>query len=253
VSPKVGFTYNFTNRTGVYANYSQGFIPPQITEMYTGVKTPRIRPAIFFNREIGGWADIIKEQLSVDVSAYQLNGSDEIISVRLEDGSTENQNAGSTSHKGIEFGLNYKPIKTVSLRFSGAYSEHRFTEFIEKGVNYSGNEMNNAPRWMHNTELWYRPAFAQGLRVGVEWQKVGSYFMDPQNTTKYKGYNVFNFRAAYQYKATELWINLLNATNNYYSYISSKSGSRYSYQVAEPVNITIGVSFDLGQLVKRTR
>jgi outer membrane receptor protein involved in Fe transport len=29
VSPKVGFTYNFSNRTGIYANYSEGFVPPR--------------------------------------------------------------------------------------------------------------------------------------------------------------------------------------------------------------------------------
>jgi outer membrane receptor protein involved in Fe transport len=253
VSPKLGFTYNFSGKTGVYANYSQGFIPPQITEMYTGVKIPSIRPATFYNYEAGGWAEIIKERLSIDASFYQLYGNDEIVSVKLDNGSTENRNAGKTSHKGIEMGVNYKPVKTLSIRFSGAYSEHKFLEFVEKGSNYNGNEMNNAPRWMHNAEFWYRPASVQGLRVGAEWQMIGSYFMDPQNTVKYKGYNVFNLRAGYQLKAFEVWMNLLNTTNNYYSYISSRSGSRYSYQLAEPRNLTVGISYDFSRLVKSRR
>jgi outer membrane receptor protein involved in Fe transport len=253
LSPKIGFTYNFSSRTGIYANYSQGFVPPQISEMYTGVKTPSIQPATFYNYEVGGWAEIIKGRLSVDVSAYELYGNDEVISVKMEDGSTENRNAGKTSHKGIEMGLNYKPVTSISFRLSGAYSQHRFTEFVEKGINYSGNIMNNAPNWMHNAELWYRPAFVKGLRVGVEWQKIGAYFMDPQNTEKYQGYNVFNLRAGYQFKAFELWMHVLNTTDNYYSYISSRSGSRYSYQLAEPRNFTIGVSYDFGRIVKRLK
>ena len=55
ISPKIGFTYNVSNKTGWYANYSQGFVPPQVTEMYTGVKVPNIHPSVFYNYEVGGW------------------------------------------------------------------------------------------------------------------------------------------------------------------------------------------------------
>jgi iron complex outermembrane recepter protein len=248
-SPKLGFTYNLSNKTGLYANYSQGFVPPQVTEMYTGVKVPDIRPSVFYNYEVGGWMEIVKTKLSVDASAYRLNGTNEIISVKLDDGSTENRNAGKTSHKGIEFGVNAAPLSGVTIRFSGAYSKHEFVSFVEKGNNYTGNEMNNAPHWIHNAEIWYKPSFAKGLRIGAEWQKVGSYYMDPKNTVKYQGYNVVNLRAGYQYKGFEVWLNVINVSDNYYSYISTKSTS-YSYQLAESRNFNIGVSYDLGRLIK---
>jgi outer membrane receptor protein involved in Fe transport len=249
-SPKVGLTYNISTKTGFYANYSEGFVPPQVTEMYTGVKVPDIRPSVFYNYEVGGWMEVIKNRLSVDASAYRLNGTNEIISVKLDDGSTENRNAGKTSHKGIELGLNAAPLKDISIRFSGAFSIHRFEVFIEKGNDYTGNEMNNAPHWMHNAELWYRPSFIKGFRIGAEWQKVGSYYMDPKNTVKYQGYNVLNLRAGYQYKGFEVWLNVLNATNNYYAYIASKSTS-YSYQLAEPRNWNVGVSYDFANVFKK--
>jgi iron complex outermembrane receptor protein len=248
-SPKIGFTYNISKKTGVYANYSQGFVPPQVSEMYTGVKVPNINPSVFYNYEAGGWMEVVKNKLSVDASVYKLEGTNEIISVKLDDGSSENRNAGKTSHKGIEFGLNASPLKDVTVRFSGAYSQHKFVDFIEKGNNYNGNEMNGAPHWMHNAEIWYKPSFAKGLRIGAEWQKIGSYFMDAKNTVKYDGYNVLHIRAGYQYKGFEVWLNVMNATDNYYSYISSKSSS-YSYQLAEPRNFVMGVSYDLARLIK---
>lgn len=250
ISPKIGFTYSVTSRTGVYANYSQGFVPPQVTEMYTGVKVAALRPSVFSNYEVGGWAEIIKNKLSFDMSLYRLEGSNEVISVRLDDGSSENRNAGKTSHKGVELGLNASPVKNIVFRLSGAYSEHRFVQFVEKGNSYSGNEMNNAPRWTHNAELWYRPAFVKGLRIGAEWQKVGSYYMDARNSVKYEGYDVLNLRVGYAHKAFEVWVNVLNATNNYYSYISTKSTS-YSYQLAEPRNFNVGISFDIAQLARK--
>jgi outer membrane receptor protein involved in Fe transport len=248
VSPKVGFTYNFSARTGVYANYSQGFVPPQVTEMYRGVKVPDLLPARFHNYEIGGWAEIIKNKLSGDISLYHLNGSNEIVSVRLDDGSTENRNTGSTSHRGIEFGLNAMPVKDITLRFSGAYSEHRFVRFIEKGVSYNGNEMNGAPAWMHNAEVWYKPSTLKGLRIGVEWQQLGSYFMDPANTTQYKGFNALHLRAGYTFRGAEIWINIMNATGRYYAFTSSRSASGFNYTPAEPRNTTLGVSYDFGKL-----
>jgi iron complex outermembrane receptor protein len=253
LSPKIGFTYNFSERNGVYINYSEGFVPPQVSELYTGVKVPNIQPSVFYNYEAGGWAEIIKNILSVDLSAYNLKGTNEIVSVKLDDGSFANQNAGETSHKGLEFGMMATPSKEISFRVSGAYSEHRFVEFIEKGAKYNGNQMNNAPNWMYNSEVWYKPRFVRGFRIGAELQHIGSYYTDPQNTTKYKGYNVLNLRTGYQFKGLEIWMNILNITDNYYSYITTKSSFGYSYQLADPRNFNIGLSYEFSRLLKITK
>jgi outer membrane receptor protein involved in Fe transport len=165
------------------------------------------------NKEALALLEVKKSQLTID----------EIISVKLDDGSFVNQNAGKTLHRGIEFGINGILLKDITIRVSGAYSKHEFVDYIEKGVSYNNNEMNNAPNWLYNAEIWYKPHFVKGLRVGAEWQHVGSYFVDPQNSAKYAGYNVLNVRTGYQFKGVEIWLNILNATDNYYSYITSKS------------------------------
>jgi outer membrane receptor protein involved in Fe transport len=253
VSPKVGFTYNFTSRFGIYANYSEGFVPPQVTELYTGVKVPQIEPSVFNNYEVGGWMELIKNKLSADASVYRLNGKNEIISVKLDDGSFANLNAGRTAHKGIEFGLNANPVHDISLRFSGAHSKHLFTEYVERGLKFDGNEMNNAPRWIYNTEVWYKPSYLEGFRAGAEIQHIGKYYVDPQNTATYDGYDVLNVRIGYALKNLEIWMNVLNATNKYYSYITTKSSFGYSYQLAEPRNFNVGISYDFSRLVKNEK
>lgn len=250
LSPKIGFTYNFSARTGLYANYSEGFVPPQITEMYTGVQVPNLNPSVFYNYEIGGWAELVKNKLSADISIYNLTGTNEVISVRMDDGSYQNKNAGKTLHKGVELGMNATPVKDILFRFSGAYSKHQFVDYIEKGADYNGNEMNNAPNWMYNTEVWYKPSFVKGLRIGAEWQHIGSYYMDPQNTAKYNGYNVLNLRAGYQLKGAEIWVNAMNITDNYYAYIASKSAYGYSYTLADPRHFTVGISYNFANLFK---
>ena len=111
--------------------------------------------------------------------------------------------------------------------------------------------MNNAPNWTYNSEVWYKPSFIKGLRVGAELQHIGSYYVDPLNTAKYEGYNVLNLRAGYQFKGLEVWVNVLNATDNYYSNITSKSSFGYSYQLADPRNFNIGFAYDFHNLIKK--
>jgi hypothetical protein len=124
-------------------------------------------------------------------------------------------------------------------------------EYRERGVKFDGNEMNNAPHWIYNTEITYKPPFLKGLRAGVEFQHVGTYYADPENTAAYAGYDVFNFRVGYAAKSWEVWMNVLNAGNRYYSYITTKSSLGYSYQLAEPRNFNLGISYDLGRLLER--
>jgi len=250
VSPKVGFTYNINNCVGFYANYSEGFVPPQVSELYTGVKVPNLGPATFRNLEMGGWIQLVKNKVSADASIYSLQGKNEIISVKLDDGSFANENAGSTSHRGIEFGVTANLNSQLNFRVSGAYSRHKYTSFIEKGNDYSGNDMTNAPRWIYNAETWYRPTFLRGFRIGAEWQHVGEYFANQQNTASYAGYDVLNLRTACELKGFEIWLNFNNVTNNYYSFITTKSNSGYSYQLADPINVNVGIAYNFNSLLK---
>lgn len=242
LSPKLGLTYNYRG-IGWYANLSEGFVPPQISELFTGTKVPYLDSQTFLNYELGGWFSLAANKLYADWSAYILNGTNEIISVRNSDGSLENQNAGKTKHSGIEYGLTYRPATHFSVRFSGANSRHTFIDYVEKGVAYDGNELAGGPRFIGNAELTYRPCFLKGLRVGVEWQYVGSYFMDNANTEKYGGYNLLNLRLGYEHKKWECWLNTLNITDVYYATQASKAAFGYSYNVGDPREFNIGLAY----------
>jgi iron complex outermembrane recepter protein len=252
ITPKLGLTYNFKN-IGVYANFSQGYVPPQLTELYSSVKVaPYLLPQTFSNYELGGWASLQKNRLYLDWSLYRLDGTNEIISVRQPDNTFNNENAGSTRHAGIEYGITYKPITDLSIRFSGTNARHSFVNNTVRGVKYDGREMSGAPRFIANAEINYRPSFIKGLRVGAEWQHQSRYFMDDLDQYTYKGFDVFNFRAGYQLKGFELWLNALNATNLYYSVYSSKNAttsgnSSYSYSLGDPREITVGLAYRFGK------
>jgi len=251
LTPKIGLRYNY-KKVGVYANYSQGYVPPQLTELYSSVKVaPYLLPQTFGNYEVGGWASVFNGKIYVDWSIYRLEGTNEIISVKQPDNTSLNENAGSTRHTGIEYGITYKPADGLTIRFSGTNAKHIFVNNVVKGVSYNGKEMSGAPRFIANAEISWKPSFVKGLRFGAEWQHQGRYFMDDLDMYKYKGFDVFNIRSGYQWKGFELWVNVINAGNLYYSVFSSKNAtasgsSAYSYSLGDPREITVGLAYHFG-------
>ncbi|UAY54954.1 TonB-dependent receptor [Arachidicoccus terrestris] len=242
-TPKAGLNYNL-KQAGFYANYAEGFVPPQVTELFNNVKVPFLDPQVFHNYEIGGWWRLKKSKMRLDWSLYRMNGTGEIISVRNNDGSSENKNAGKTSHTGLELGISYKPGHQWDLRLGGTLASHKFREETQGTVVLDGNHMQAAPAWLGNGVISYRPDFIKGLHVSLEYQQVGRYYMDDANTTRYKGFRVINLRAGYQWGKTELWAHALNLLDQYYADVATKSSYGYSYNPGNPFTLAIGLAYN---------
>jgi len=252
VTPKLGFTYNIKG-IGFYGNYSEGYVPPQITELFSSSIVPYLAPQTFKNYEFGGWLAISGNKLYADWSLYNLRGTNEIISVKLPDGTTQNQNAGETEHRGIEYGINYQPNTQWHFRFSGTNAKHTYINNIVKGVNYNGKEINGAPHFIANAEISYKPIFLKGFSIGAEWQHQNKYFMDDLNNFTYNGFDIANIRIAYKIKKAEVWINALNALNAYYAVYATSAPAtaigvnNKTYNMGDPRELTIGLSYKFGK------
>jgi outer membrane receptor protein involved in Fe transport len=243
LTPKIGLTYDLGRSRGLYANYSVGFAPPNISELYTGVKVPVLKSATYYNYEAGGWIGFAKGNGYLDLSAYYMKGSNEIISVRDADGSYENRNTGATSHKGIEWNIKYTPIRNLFFRTSGTYAVHLFKEYTDGSKVYNNNQMNGAPRWINNTEVTWKPACLKGFRIGAEWQHISDYYMDPANTAKYSGYDLFNARVGYEFKGFECWVNAMNLGDQLYATTAEKSAYGKTYRVGPRQTFNIGIAY----------
>ncbi|HVG16376.1 MAG TPA: TonB-dependent receptor [Chitinophagaceae bacterium] len=242
-SPKLGLTYNVSNNVGAFANYSVGFAPPNITDLYTGVTVPILKASSYTSYEAGGWLSFASGKGSAEASFYRMDGRNEIVSVRLADGSYLNQNAGRTSHKGIETNFRYTPIEDISMRLGGALAEHRYIDYIERGKDYSGYKMAQAPGFVYNGELMYKPRYFKGFRIAGEFQGMNRYFMDPQNTATYKGFTVFNLRLGYSIKAIEFWANCLNAEDQVFATTAEKTAFGTAYRPGQLRTINIGMAY----------
>jgi len=246
-TPKLGFTYDFGNYKGMYVNYSVGFAPPNITDLYRGVQVPTLKPSSYNNYEIGGWFAFAGTKGYAEASLYKLDGKNEIVSVRLLDGSYQNQNAGITSHKGIELNIKYAPVEDVMFRIGGTVAQHKYVDYIQQGKDFSGNEMAQSPAYIMNGEITYKPGYLKGFRVAIECQSLGSYYTDPQNTSKYNGFTMFNARMGYAFKSFETWINCINLTDENYAVTVEKSAFGTSYRPGQLRTINVGVAYHFGQ------
>jgi outer membrane receptor protein involved in Fe transport len=239
-TPKLGLTYN-QRWWGGYLNYSKGFVPPQITEIYNAIRVPYLLPQNFSNIEIGSWYQ--SKKISAEISIYSLQGKNEIISVRQTDGVNLNQNSGATSHMGIEYQIRYQLAPSMDISLNGSNTKHKYLNTSIKGVDVSGKQMNAAPNLFNNVSFNWKPT--KLIRSSLEWIHQSAYYMDETNATRYPGFNLLNARFGLQFKKSEIWLNVLNLTNTYYSTMATKNfsvkgSSAYSYYLGEPRSITIG-------------
>lgn len=246
LSPKLGFTYDFGQQRGIYGNYSIGFVPPQISELYRGVKVPVLEPSVYGNYELGGWF-AFAENGYFDLSFYQLGGSNEIVNMLLDDGTRENRNAGKTRHQGVEYGIRYSPFPSLIFRVSVSYADHQYVEFVDQDKIYDGKAMEAAPAWISNAEVWYHPIFLRNARVGIEWQHLGPYFMDAGNTEKYSGFDIINLRIGYEFKNFDTWCNIMNLTDVLYANNAAKSKYGKDYNPGDPRTFSVGIGYTLGK------
>ncbi len=242
-TPKLGLTYKFSERTGAYANYSVGFAPPNITDLFAGVQVPTLKPSSYNNYEIGGWVYFGNGKGNAELTVFQLDGKNEIVNARLPDGTYRNQNAGKTSHSGIEANIRYTLGKTIFLRAGGTLARHKYEAYVQQDNNYSGNYMGQAPPFISNSEITYKPDFFKGFRVSLEWQSLGSYYTDPGNTAKYKGFNLLNARAGYRYKAIDIWLNCLNLADRVYATTVEKSAWGTTYRPGQLRTFNVGIAY----------
>jgi iron complex outermembrane receptor protein len=260
---KAGINYNPIQELGVYGNYSQGFAPPGVTAIFrkksgTGTATIpaefyyNLKSAKFENYEIGGWFCLAKNKLYLEYSAYYMEGKNELLNIRQPDNSTDYQSAGETRHKGIEFGLNYKPTQEFAIRIGGTTAQHTFIDFkvsdkpTDALQRLDGYEMPSAPRWSGNSELSYYPKWLPNFRTSIEWQYVSSWYQNQINTVKYAGYNVFNGRIGYEWKGIEIYTNIMNITDKLYAYNATRGNNptdKSSFTAAAPRTFMFGLQY----------
>ncbi len=258
-APKFGISVDVGKGLGVYSNYSKGFTPPQVGTLFRNGKNKTgtafsLQPATFHNYEIGAfWMS--SYGLKLDAAVYQLDGVDRLISMRDDKGNFIQRNAGKTRSKGVEFGVDYKVLPSVRLRYSGSYATHRYRSFVDNNKDFSNTTMPTAPKYLAMASIAYTPI--EDLLLTLEHEQVGSYNTSFEGqavltgtttpgTATYKGHQVVNFKASYRYKNVELWGEALNLFDTLYAVRASYStwSKQNTYSIGNPRAFHVGIRYN---------
>jgi outer membrane receptor protein involved in Fe transport len=230
LSPKLGATFALSQRVNVYAAYSHGFRAPSEGQLFRQGRadnTIALDPVKADNLEAGLRLGT-RSGLSLDVAVYTMTKTDDILTLTNTDGSTQTANAGETLHRGVELGAGVPLGDRLRLDASRSIAEHTYEDRRPTdAVDITGNEMEDAPRQLGHASLSWRTPLVDGSVLTAEWQRVGNYWMDADNTHRYPGHDLFGMRLSVPvYSRTTLFARLTNLTDERYAESSAYTAAR---------------------------
>lgn len=258
-SPKLGATWAFSPSMNGFATASHAFRAPSEGQLFrpSSAATPalaqaaaqaatELKPVKADNLEIGlrgrGAAN-----LNWELSLYDLTKKDDIVSFKdPATAATTVVNAGQTSHRGIEIGAGIDLGRHWRIEEAFSYARHKYVTWVAavggKNIDYSGQEIETAPRVINNARLSWRPAMLDGGRLELEWVRLGDYWLDQANTQKYGGHNLVNLRGnVFAGKRLEVFGSITNLTDKRYAESASLSGVFPVFAPGLPRALNVGV------------
>ena len=235
----LGLEYKL-NKTNIYANISQAFRPVLFSDLTPpatrDVIDPNLKDASGYNADLG-YRGVYKGFINFDVSVFYLSYNNRVggISQFVNNDPTQGTylfrtNLGETRNKGIEgfvdvnitkmIGIE-KPYGNLDIFASMSFIDSKYVNFkttttttdttttppttIITETNLSGNQVENAPRYIHNFGMsWGNNNFSATLQYKMS----GKIFTDANNTVTpsangqtgiLDGYSVVDFSSEYNF------------------------------------------------------
>jgi iron complex outermembrane recepter protein len=214
-SPVLGVTWHATDALNLYANYGKGFESPTLAEVaYTGSVAP-LNPA--FNTtlnasqsqhyEVGAkW--LPSAQTRLDFTVFQIDTTDEIVTLLASGGNTSFKNAPGTRRMGWELSGNALFTPNWRATLAASQIDATYSQAFTSGATAvaAGNKIPGIPQSFLFAELlWSQQAVGlarkrgapQGLQAGLEFTQAGRLFANDTNTVAADGYNTANAKVSH--------------------------------------------------------
>lgn len=202
---RVGASWNPRPAVGVYANWSQGFLPPATEELANnpdamGGFNQHLVPATSMGQEVGV-RGALRKQLWYDLTLFHLTTDNDFGRYRVTSRPLETfyENAGSSRRYGAEAALAWYPTDQISFEGAYTYSNFKFTNIQSLFGNFSNTFMPNSPK--HQVAANAQYILARHFVLGVGADLVSQWYVDQGNLTTAAGYALLHLRAAYRWKA----------------------------------------------------
>jgi outer membrane receptor protein involved in Fe transport len=195
LSPKLGLSYDFGS-AALFGSYRHSFRAPSEGQLFrqgSAVSTVDLEPIRADAYEIGARAAF--GRFDIETSAYDMRVFNDVLTFITAQNQRESVNAGETRHRGVEVAAGWQTFDWLRLDAAVSRARHTYEQWQPRAtVDYSGNEMAVAPRDLLNLRARVSPALLRGGALIAEYQRIGSYWEDPDNTSRYDGHALVNLR-----------------------------------------------------------
>ena len=220
-TPKIGGTVALTPGLMLTASYRRGFRVPTESHLFkqgSSANTIDLNP-IKVDAIEGGFRSSLGRRTHLDVSAYHMRLHDDILSYRAIDGVSAATNNGRSLHRGTEVSLSTALTTDLRLDVGYGFAKHTFKEWQPSAsLDFSGFEMDGAPRHQRNAQITYTPSSLTGARVQLDWVGLSDYWLDPRTTRRQDGYDIFHLRGSYVIaRRYELYARVMNLFDKLYA------------------------------------
>jgi iron complex outermembrane receptor protein len=199
--PTIGLAYRITPVTTFKASVAKGFRSPTIRELYLwGTANANLKPERMMNYEISALQKLLKNKISLELTAFKAYGDNLIKLVEGTNGLLY-QNTGSFSNIGIEFAGIFKPTESLSFN-----------------LNYSYISMNEPIIATPQQQLYLSGTYRwKNLSFNLALQHINNLYTQITPTKEKETYTLFHSRIAYSFnRFVDVFIKGENLTNQKY-------------------------------------
>jgi iron complex outermembrane receptor protein len=253
LSPVAGIVGRVAPAHSLYANVSAAFETPTATELGnhadgTAGINPDLDPQRSTTFEAGakGW---VGTAIRYDAALFSTRVRDELVPFEIpqSNGRRYFRNAGRTSRRGAEFGLDLAS-GPMSLMVAYSFSRFRFDDYQSGADDFGGNEIPAIPH--HRLQSAMRITHA-GFFAVVETEAAGRSFVDDANTVSAAGYAVTGIRGGFNRASSLARFSLTAGTQNifdklYASSIAVNAARGKFYEPAQGRTIFVGMTVGAG-------
>ncbi|MBK3517069.1 TonB-dependent receptor [Carboxylicivirga marina] len=215
-SPRIGANYQLYKHSNIYMAAGHGFSPPSVEEaqLPSGGFNDEIKPEEGYHVDFGYRFSSSSGNTNAELTAYWMQMKNLLVTKRESEAVFYGVNAGKTDHKGIETSINHRLLwHANSLTLSGtfAYSINKFNEFIDDGIDFSGNHLPGIPQYSLFTQATYQAA---GNTLILNYRQYGEQFLNDSNNKSYTPFGVLNAKVSRKLKWKSLAANIYLGANN---------------------------------------
>jgi len=259
---RLGASYNLIKEVTLFANFSQGFMPPSTEELannpvgYSGFNT-HLSPATSDCFEFGA-RGFVSDKLYYELTGFTMKTKNDFF--RFKQSGRGNQevfygNAGDSKRYGIESYISYKVLNNLTVQAAYTYSNFKYQttdiDPVYTDPNYvltnppaDGQWLPNSPEHQLSCELVYSPISCISVNLGLEYQSKWAIYtdskaynneLDPLIYQNWQdGFTLLNAGVRYNWNLLgftgELSLSARNITNKEYMAFTEPDPDGNSYQ-----------------------